>query len=99
MVGAEYHAHVVGILPFAHLVRQPRRFRGGGVLQFVDQHQEFVGFRLALLADFAIGANGVAVQWRGGLLGPFGERLGQQVQGGHEEQDAPAPAGEFFGKA
>ena len=50
-----------------------------------------------LLADIAVGADREAVERNGTFLSPFRERLRQQGQTGHQEQDTLAGAGHGLG--
>lgn len=88
VVGGEDDAHVRGVVPFGDFEGEAPRIRGGGVAQLVGEGLDDVLIApAALFAHLGIGADGEAVQGDGALLGPLGEGLGEQVQGGHEEED------------
>lgn len=71
MVGAEHDAHVLRIVAFAHFFRQPCRFGGGRVAQFVGKGLNSVIFLFALLAHIAIGTHGKAMQRNFAFLCPL----------------------------
>ncbi|MNV89696.1 hypothetical protein D3C71_1840120 [compost metagenome] len=75
VVGAEDHAHVRGVVPFGHLGGQAAWFGRGGVAQLVSEGLNAIVVLLALLADFAVGADREAVQRRDALLRPLGQGL------------------------
>ncbi len=97
VVGGEHHTHVLGVVALGHLRCEPISLGGRRVAQLVSKHLYGVIFHLALLANVAVGADGEAVERGFAFLRPFGERLRQQRQAGHEEQHAFAFAGQALG--
>lgn len=85
MVSAEHHAHVSGVVAFAHFCCQPGGFGGGWITQFVREGLHGVVVLFTFFANIAIRTNGKAVQRDCAFLCPFGERLRQQVEAGDQK--------------
>ena len=88
MIGGEDDAHVLGVVALGHSHGEALGIGGGGVAEFVGEGLDDVLVLVALFADLDIGADGEGMERHGAFLRPLGERLGEQVQAGDEEQDA-----------
>ena len=88
LVGGEDSTHMLGIMPFFHLPCQMFWGGCGWIPQFMRIGLDGIAVFLTGFADITVGTDGIAVQGDGAFLCPFGQGLGQEVQAGHQKQDA-----------
>lgn len=86
LVGGEDDAQAAAALAVLEAIRDVLAVRGDGHLEVVR------GDVFCLAAGLVVGADGEALQVEAGLRGPLAQRLGEQRDGGDEEQHAGATA-------
>lgn len=91
LIGGEHNGQPRGRLHASHLREQPVRVGGGGKRQVVDGHVVVIAHGV-LLADLRIRADGEGTQRLLGLIRPLAQGLGEQGDGGDQEQHSGALA-------